>query len=284
MGSPLYLQPETIEDAIDAVSRNGARVVAGGTDLYPAWGDRLPDGDLVDLGRIGSLREIGPCPDGWLIGAGATWSDILKATLPPAFDGLKAAARDVGSVQIQNRATLVGNICNASPAADGVPPLLALDAMMVLVGPRGVRRAPVADFVRGPRRTALREGEIVTGILVPASAADLSSAFLKLGARRYLVISIVMVAVALRRDGEGRIRDARVAVGAASPVARRLPALEAALEGIEARNLDADFVTPDHLAPLAPLTDVRASAGYRTDAVAELCRRAVLSALHEEPA
>jgi CO/xanthine dehydrogenase FAD-binding subunit len=281
MGSPLYLQPETIEDAIDAASRNGARVVAGGTDLYPAWGDRLPEFDLVDLGRIGGLRTIERCPDGWLIGAGTTWSDLLRAALPPAFDGLKSAAREVGSVQIQNRATLVGNICNASPAADGVPPLLALDAVIVLVGPRGVRRAGLAEFIRGPRRTALREGEIVTGIFVPAAAGHLSSAFLKLGARRYLVISIAMVAVALRRDDGNRIRDARVAVGASSPVACRLPALEAALEGMRMSDLAADFLAPEHLAPLAPLTDVRASADYRTDAVAELCRRAVLAAAQE---
>ncbi len=261
-----------------------ARVVAGGTDLFPQLGDRLPDGDLVDLGRIRDLNEMGQCPDGWLIGAGTTWSEILRAEMPSGFDGLKAAAREVGSVQIQNRATLVGNICNASPAADGIPPLLTLNAKVILVGPRGTRRMDLPDFLRGPRQTGMRQGEIVAGVLVPRGVCERSAAFRKLGARRYLVISIAMVAAVLRCDAAGRIANARVAVGAASPVARRLPALEAALEGADAAALaDPGFVRPEHLAPLAPVSDVRGSAEYRCDAIAELCRRTVLDALSRSP-
>lgn len=276
----MYFQPETIEDVLDLVVRNGARVVAGGTDLYPALGDRLPDFDLVDLGRIDGLRGIGQCPEGWLIGAATTWSDLLDADLPGGFDGLKAAAREVGSVQIQNRATLVGNICNASPAADGVPPLLALGADVILVGQRGTRRVPLEDFLKGPRKTARRPSEIVTGLHVPAASGEMRSAFCKLGARRYLVISIAMIAASLLLDAGGRIKTARVAVGAASPVAVRLRSLEAVLEGVTAEEIAAPgFVTPAHLAPLAPLDDVRGSAAYRLEAVAELCGRTVLAAL-----
>lgn len=276
----MYLRPHTIEDALDIVSRKGARIVAGGTDLYPALGDRPPDFDFVDLGRIEGLGEIGQCPEGWLFGARTTWSDILKADLPPAFAGLKAAAREVGSVQIQNRATLVGNLCNASPAADGAPPLMTLGAEVILVGPRGTRRVRVEDFVKGPRKTALRSGEIAMGLHVPRAVAEHRGAFVKLGARRYLVISIAMVAVTLRLDRLGLIRDARVAVGACSPVARRLPVLEAALDGAEPTALmREDFVKRSHLRRLAPVSDVRGSAAYRRDAVAELCRRAVLAAL-----
>ncbi len=276
----MYRQPDSIEDAIALVEGGGARVVAGGTDLFPQLGDRLPEGDLVDLGRIRDLNEMGQCPEGWLFGAGTTWSQILRAELPSGFDGLKAAAREVGSVQIQNRATLVGNLCNASPAADGVPPLLTLNAKVILVGPRGTRRMDLSDFLRGPRQTGMRQGEIVTGVLIPRGVCELSSAFRKLGARRYLVISIAMVAVVLRCDTSGRITMVRIAVGAASPVARRLPALEAALEGADAAALaDPGVVRPEHLVPLAPVSDVRGSAEYRCDAVAELCRRTVLDAL-----
>lgn len=276
----MYSQPETIEDAIALVARKGARVVAGGTDFYPALGERLPGCDLLDLSRIPDVQGISRFPDGWLFGAGTTWSELLDTPLPAAFDGLKAAAREVGSVQIQSRGTLVGNICNASPAADGVPPLLTLRAKVILVGPRGTRRVPLSEFLRGPRRTGLRQGEIVTGICIPAGICELLSAFRKLGARRYLVISIAMVAVALHRDRRGRIRDARVAVGAASPVACRLPGLEAALEGADAAALaDPGVVSAAHLAPLAPVSDVRGSAEYRLDAVAELCRRTLLDAL-----
>lgn len=276
----MYLLPDSIEDALACVARDGARIVAGGTDLYPALGDQLPGYDLVDLSRLADLSLVGGCPEGWLIGATATWTDIIDADLPPAFQALKEAAREVGSVQIQNRATLVGNLCNASPAADGVPPLLALDAKMVLLGRRGTRRLPLAQFLKGPRRTALRPGEIVLGVHVPASVGRHRSHFLKLGARRYLVISIAMVAVALRKASDGSISDARVAVGAASPVARRLPALEARLEGARAADLvTRGFVAASDLDPLSPVSDVRGTADYRGDAVAELCRRAILQAL-----
>ena len=246
-------------------------VLAGGTDFYPARVGRAIDEDILDIGAISFLRGISADGAGWRLGATTTWTDLLQADLPPLFDGLKQAARDVGGRQIQNAGTLAGNLCNASPAADGVPGLLALDAEIELASGTGHRRLPLQAFIIGNRRTALEPGELVVAIHVAKPARDARSAFLKLGARRYLVISIAMAAATLEID-QGRVAAARVAVGACSAVAQRLPALEAALAGTPLDGL-ADRVEAAHLAPLAPIDDVRGSAAYRSDAVLTLLRR-----------
>ncbi len=165
----------------------------------------------------------------------------------------------MGSLQIQNRGTIAGNLCNASPAADGVPPLLALDASVEITSASGIRVLPLSSFITGYRSTALRAGELVSAIIVPKPAASARSAFVKLGARKYLVISILMAAAVIEQDAEGRISKAAVAVGAASPVAQRLPALERALVGLVPEQSLATHVRKEHLAPLSPIDDVRAT-------------------------
>jgi CO/xanthine dehydrogenase FAD-binding subunit len=266
-----YLRPHRLEEAIDALARPHV-VLAGGTDFYPARVGRTIDEDVLDISGIGALRGIAATPQGWRLGATATWSELMAADLPPLFDGLKQAAREVGGRQIQNAGTLAGNLCNASPAADGVPPLLALDAEIEIAGPTGSRMVMLADFITGNRRTVLMPGELVVAIHVPKPAAETRSAFLKLGARRYLVISIVMAAASLE-IADGRIARARVAVGACSAVAQRLPALEAALVGAALDRSLGARIEARHLAPLAPIDDVRGSAGYRTDVALVLLRR-----------
>lgn len=260
----MYVQPRTIEEATRAMAAEGALAVSGGTDVYPAHVGRPLERPLVDLSRIEGLRGINETRDDFRFGAATTWTDIVRAQLPPAFDGLRAAAREVGSVQIQNRGTIAGNLCNASPAADGVPPLLALDARVELASAAGRRVLPLCDFITGYRRTALAAGEIVTAVLVPKPSPAARSAFVKLGARRYLVISILMAAALVEKDGEGRIARAAVAVGAASPVAQRLPELERDLRGLAGR--PSAILAPRHVAGLSPIDDVRATAGYRREA------------------
>ena len=267
-----YLRPSTLPEALAALAAGPRIVLAGGTDYYPARVNRPPEDEIVDVTAIPALRGIEERREGWRIGATCTWSEIIAAPLPPLFDGLKAAAREVGGVQIQNTGTLAGNLCNASPAADGVPNLLALDARVELASALGERALPVAEFVLGNRRTARRPDEIVTAILVPRPARAARSVFLKLGARRYLVISIVMVAAVATFAEDGTIEAARIAVGACSSAAVRLPALEAALAG---RRPDPALVAEEHLALLAPIDDVRGSAAYRRDAALTLVRRAV---------
>ena len=145
---------------------------------------------------------------------------MIAAPLPPAFDALKAAAAEVGSVQIQNAATVAGNLCNASPTADGVPPLLTLDAEVEVWSAHTKRRMPLAAFLVGPRQTALHPTELVAAIHVPKASGAGQSAFFKLGARKYLVISIAMVAVRISVVN-GNLRAAAIAMGSCAPVARR---------------------------------------------------------------
>ncbi len=272
-----YERPKSLDRALTLLASDRWDILSGGTDYYPGLGDRPAPRPVLDVTAIQGLRRIAFEDGHWRLGALATWTDVLNADLPAAFDGLKLAAREVGSVQIQNRATVAGNICNASPAADGVPPLLTLDAVVELASADGVRRLALSDFILGNRETALAAGEMVTGLLVPEPSTRGASSFMKLGARKYLVISISMVAVRLVAD-EGRVAEAAVSVGACSAVAQRLGALEAALKG---RALSHDFsslISPDMLQQLSPIDDVRATGNYRRDASGELVRRALARA------
>jgi len=267
-----YLRPTGLPEALGALAAQARTVLAGGTDHYPARVLATPDEDILDISALPGLRAIEARGDHWRLPCLATWTDLLLADLPPLFDGLRAAARQVGGRQVQNAGTLVGNLCNASPAADGIPCLLALDARVELVSMAGLRCLPVAAFLRGSRRTARRADELVAAVLIPRPARPARASFHKLGGRRYLVISVAMVAVVAEFAADGRIALARVAVGACNAMATRLPALEAALTGARP---DPALVDADHLAPLAPIDDVRASADYRREAVLELLRRAV---------
>lgn len=264
-------RPRELSDALGFLAEAPAVLLAGGTDVFPALGDRPAPARVLDLTALAELCGITLDGNIWRIGAGVTWAEVIRADLPAAFDGLKAAGRQVGSVQIQTTGTLAGNICNASPAADGVPVLLALDASVELASLSGRRVVALGDFVTGVRKTDLRPGEVVTAIRVPHLPGDLRSGFAKLGARAYLVISIASLAAVLRCEG-GAVTEARIAVGACSPVPQRLPLLERDLVGAPEGALGA-LVRADHFDGLAPIDDVRASAAYRRDAVATVARR-----------
>ncbi len=269
-----YHRPRTLTEALDLMAGDDVRVLAGGTDLFPATGAPALEGEVLDLTAVESLGGITQAGGTWRIGAMTTWAEIARATLPPAFDGLRAAACEVGAVQIQNRATIGGNLCNASPAGDGVPPLLTLDAEVELASRSGSRRMPVGAFLKGVRKTALQPGEIMVAIHVPRGATQGRAGFAKLGARAYLVISIAMVALRLEIAG-GVIRRAAVAVGACSPVAQRLRGFEQALEGARADDPDSwqRALADDISRRLSPIDDIRADAAYRNEAVQTLVSR-----------
>ncbi len=281
MATARYERPRTLREACQLLADDVGRTLrplAGGTDLHASHVGRPLEGALLDLTGIAELRGIREAADGWHLGATTTWTDLLRADLPPLFDGLKAAAREVGGVQVQNAGTVAGNVCNASPAADGTPALLALDADVVLQSDVGERRLPLEAFVLGPRRIDRRPDELVTALVVPRRSAAARSAFTKLGGRRYLVISIAMVAVVVDVEAgagaQGRCTHAALAVGSCAPVARRLRTLESRLVGLPPADWAA-ALHADDLSVLAPIADVRASAAYRLDAVATLVRRAL---------
>jgi CO/xanthine dehydrogenase FAD-binding subunit len=249
--------------------------LAGGTDSFPSLGEQPVSGTIVDISALSELKGVIRDPNHIRIGGLTTWSEIASTQLPRCFDGLKAAAREIGGIQIQNRGTVAGNLCNASPAADSVPPLLTLDAEVELVSPIGTRRMPLADFIVGNRRTLRQPEEILSQILVPRVVEDAASTFMKLGARRYLVISIVMVAVVIQKDAANRVREARISVGSCSAVARRLHELERALIGAAAEVGLGSLATEEPLRNLSPIGDVRATAAYRREAALRLVQRAL---------
>jgi len=281
MESIVFARSADFAEALRLLAEPETHVLAGGTDVFPAAGERPLTGRYVDVTALPALRAIKPEGDRLRIGAAVTFTDIVKANLPPALAALQAAAREVGGVQIQNRGTIAGNLCNASPAADGVPPLLILDAEVELASIRRTRRLPLGDFIAGNRRTARARDEIMTAILVPHPPPTARSTFLKLGARRYLVISIAMVAVLLD-SVDGMVRDARVAVGACSAAAKRLPDVEQQLIGASASAGLGDRIGSEHLAALSPIDDLRASAAYRRDAALMLIRRAIALCLDQK--
>ena len=268
-----YALPSTISEILGLLAGGSGTLIAGGTDVYPATVGKPLRGNIIDISKVPDLRRIECDETSWRVGATVTWTDLLNAELPPVFDALKLAAREVGSVQIQNVATLAGNICNASPAADGVPPLLTIDAKLELQSSRGTRVLPLSEFILGNRQTAIYSDEMLTALVLPRAGEGDSSHFLKLGARKYLVISIAMVAANLRIDEQGLIENIRLAVGACSAVAMRLSELEQHLQGEKAENVvDAVMQFAGPLS-LAPIDDIRASKAYRESAAKVLIAR-----------
>ena len=271
-----YVLPRDLEEAIRFLANGEGRVIAGGTDVYPGVDTATPTEPLIDITRLGELRGISASDDHHRIGALTTWSEIAAFhDLPSSFSGLRRAAGEVGSVQIQNVATIGGNLANASPAADGIPPLLTLDASVELTSSRGTRVLPLTEFIVDYRTTALERDELLAAVLVPRALDDASADFTKLGSRTYLVISIVMVATLLQTDEDGIVTSAAVAVGACSPVAMRLGELEEELVGRHIGDELEMIPHREHLVSLSPIDDIRASHRYRRNAALTLVQRSI---------
>ena len=277
-----YFRPTELGSALDWLSSHTGHIAAGCTDLFPSTDRPALPGPILDVTAIDGLRGAHASETGWHIGATTTWTDIIRADLPPSFDALKLAAREVGSKQIQNTGTIAGNLCNASPAADGTPCLRALDAIVELASADATRTMALSDFILGPGKTALRPNEILTAIDIPRDSGQGRSHFLKLGARKYLVISIAMVAARIAAK-DGVITQAALSVGACSAVAVRLAEVEAALIG-QPLQADTLLAISDSMVTmaLAPIDDIRSDADYRLTAAAELARRTLRPLLTED--
>lgn len=276
-----YFRPDSLEPALNWLIESDARIAAGCTDLLPATTAPGLSGPVLDLTAISGLRGISQDDQNWRFGATTTWTDVVKAELPAAFDSLKLAAKEVGSIQIQNAGTLAGNLCNASPAADGVPCWLTMNAQVELQSREGTRHLPLGSFIKGPGKTDLKRGEIVSAILVPKSASLGRSSFLKLGARKYLIISIAMVAARIH-EKDGLISQAAVSVGACNAVAQRLTDVENHLIGKPISEHTANQITDEMMVDvLHPIDDLRSDASYRLTAASELVRRCIGSIVAE---
>jgi CO/xanthine dehydrogenase FAD-binding subunit len=281
-----YLRPRTLNEALHALASGAANpsgqfsILAGGTDFYAARSGQPIVESILDITAVPELHGVTDEGSQWRIGPTTTWTDIVRMALPAQFRALQEAAREVGGIQVQNTGTVAGNICNASPAADGVPALLALDAQVELSSLFARRIVPLSEFVLGSRKIARQPDELVTGLLIPKRRRA-HSRFLKLGHRRYLVISIVMVAAVFESDDDGVITFAGICVGSCSAVARRLHSLESKLVGKKIGDDLPSLAGEEDLAPLTPIDDVRGTAGYRRDAALTLVKRVIEEAFHE---
>ncbi len=280
-----YIRPLTIEDAVDVLSTSAAAVIAAGcTDLFPLTSAPRMTGQVLDITGIKEMRGITDNGEMRRFGGASTWTDIIRADLPPAYDMLKLAAREIGSIQIQNAGTIAGNLCNASPAADSIPCLLALDASVELTSASGSRQLPLSDFIVGPRKTLRQADEIMTAVLVPKTAETGVSSFRKLGTRKYLIISIVMAAARIEVSDQ-RITHAALSLGSCSPVAVRLNKVEADLIGLDIHN--AAIPASHHVAEtdieavINPIDDIRGTASYRITAAKTLLCEAIDNCLNQ---
>ena len=267
-----YHRPVSTEEALSILNREPCVPLAGGTDFYPERVGKPIQENVMDLTGIRSLRGIEERAEGIWMGALTTWTDVMHADLPKAFQGLQQASRTIGGVQTQNAGTLCGNLCNASPAADSVPNLMALEAQVELESVRGSRRLDLQEFILGNRKTAKADDELVTGLLIPKPSANAFGAFEKLGARKYLVISIVMTGVVAEWNEDQRIGKIRIAVGSCSEKSIRREKLEKECEG---KRMDQIRIRTEHLENLSPIDDIRAKADFRLEVVSELILRAV---------
>jgi carbon-monoxide dehydrogenase medium subunit len=228
------LVPENLEEAVEALAELGeeARVLAGGTDLLPQMrGGQVKPRYVMDIKRLNELKGFGECSDGWLrIGALTTHRALeVSPLIREKFAVLHDGVSQVGSVQIRNRGTVGGNICNALPSADSVAPLLALGARLRIRGPVGWREVALEDFFLGPRQTVLERGEVLTDIFVPPSPG--TGAYIKYTRRRAMDLAQLGVAVYLERDGDGRCRQVRIALATAAPTPMRATQAEESLRG-----------------------------------------------------
>ncbi|TVQ23172.1 MAG: xanthine dehydrogenase family protein subunit M [Spirochaetaceae bacterium] len=278
-----FARPATPAEAVALLSGGAAVVHAGGTDLMVRIKEgRVPPRLVVDLGSIGEWRHVESAGDTVVIGAACPIADIERDPLiGRRYPGLVDAIRVVGSVQIRNRATLGGNIANASPAADTLPPLVALGALARVLGPSGERTVSVATLVTGPGRTTLAPDEVITAIVLPHNGTQDGSAYLRLTRRNSVDLALTSVAVALRRGGEAEgERATAIAFGSVGPRIVRATAVEEALGPGPPFNPNAvDRAAAVASQSVSPITDVRASERYRRAMCAVLFRRCLALAV-----
>ena len=273
-----YLAPTSVDDAVAmlAAQTGDCRILAGGTDLLVRMRGGFAEPDAVmDIKRIGELRRITREEGGFRIGAAVSGAEMAEnADLVASWPGVVEAAGLIGSTQIQGRATMAGNLCNASPAADSVPAMVAAGAVARLASASGTRDVAVVDIPAGPGKTTLQRGEFVASIFLPAPAARSGDAYLRFIPRTEMDIAVVGCGVALTLDAKGLCTAARIALGAVAPTVILVPEAAKAIIGT---NLDEAALTALAKACSAaakPIADKRGTVEFRTHVAGVLARRA----------
>ena len=280
-----YTATTTVEDAVQllAARGEGAKILAGGTDILVQLREGQRDADLVvDIKKIPLLREIAfDSASGLKLGAAVPCCDIYDhADVAAAYPALADASRIIGGWQIQSRACIGGNLCNSSPAADGIPPLIVYDVTCHIVGPEGSRTLPVAEFCTAPGRNVLGPGEILTTLEFPAPAANSAAAYQRFIPRNEMDIAVVGTASWVQLDSAGKtIESARIALAAVAPTPVFADEASAWLAGQPAT--EETFVRAGELArsSATPISDMRGTAEYRTHLVGILTQRTLAIAV-----
>jgi carbon-monoxide dehydrogenase medium subunit len=273
-----YESPTSIREAVAlmATAKGVACLLAGGTDLLVRMRGDFIDPDLVvDIKRIPAVQEIRKTASGFSIGAGVPCAALGRnRQLVRAWPGVVEAAQLIGSDQIQSRCTIAGNLCNASPAADSVPALVAAMAKAVVVGPGGRRRVAVEKIVTGPGKTCLEKGEIVEAIVLPDRAPKSGDAYLRSTPRTEMDIAVCSAGVSLTLGPRNVVKQARVALGAVAPTVMLVPEAARALVGTRLEEAALMNMAAACGAACSPIDDKRGTAKYRTEVVGVLARRA----------
>ena len=278
-----YEAPESLDRAVAllAAANGDARVLAGGTDLLVQMRADIVEPELiVDIKKIADTRAVSREGGGWRIGAAATGAELKEnAALKAEWPGVVEAANLIGSTQIQGRATLGGNLCNGSPAADSVPALIAAGAIATAAGPGGRRDIPVEDVMIGPRQLSLRKGEFVVSFLLPPRPKGSADAYLRFIPRTEMDIAVVGSGVNLTVDGSGKITAARVSLGAVAAKVLLVPEAARAIVGTSLDEAAQAALEAAARAVCRPIDDKRGTVEFRTDVAGVLTRRAALIAL-----
>lgn len=272
-----YIAPNTLEDAVQVLSEMpDAKVLAGGTDLLVRMrSDMMHPETVLDIKRISALRSITAETGGWRIGASVSAAEMGEhAALIADWPGVVEAANLIGSTQIQGRCTIAGNLCNASPAADSVPALVAAGATVRVVGPAGQRDVPVQDIPVGPGKTSLGQGEFVASIFLPAKAARSGDAYLRFIPRTEMDIAVVGCAVALTLDEGGLCTAARVSLGAVAPTVLLVEEAAQTLIGTTVDEAALGALAKAASAAAKPISDKRGTVEFRVHVAGVLARRA----------
>ena len=277
-----YERPQTVAEAAQLLhdAPGPARILAGGTDLIVQMrADSVEPELILDIKRIPGIGEIATEGGGFRIGAAVSCAALGEhAVLRAAWPGVVEAANLIGSSQVQSRATMTGNLCNGSPAADAVPGLVAAGAVVRIVGPGGERDCPVQEIPSGPGRTTLGRGEFVVSLFLPARPPRSADAYLRFTPRTEMDIAVASAAVNLTLAEDGSVAAARVALGAVAPTVRLVEAAGAALVGTRLEAAALDALAAACSAACAPIDDKRGTVEFRTKVAGVLARRAALTA------
>jgi len=279
-----FYQPASLQEASRILRENGpgGRFLAGGTDLVIAMKEKgLVPKYIVDLKRIAGLSGIREQGDGSVaIGALTTMREIeISPLITKKYSFLSQSAAEVGSIQIRNRATVGGNMANATPSADVAPALIALNATAKITGASGDRTVPLEEFFRGPGQTVMGTDEILTEITIPKTGPRLVGEYIKFSPREMMDLAYVGVAVAYNLgDSDKKCDGVRIVLGAVAPTPIRAKRAEAALEGQVLTEALAEKVGQIAAEEAKPISDVRSSADYRRAMVGAMTKRALLNA------